>query len=71
MFPRTWRTGGVAALNHEAADVAVEHRAIVVAAGAERQKVLCGTWHLLAIHFQLQVAEVRVQCDGLRLASEA
>ena len=65
-LPRMWHTSGVAALDHEAADVAVKYCAIVVAAGTERQEVLCGTWHLLAVYFQLQVAKIRVQCDGLR-----
>jgi hypothetical protein len=53
--------GGVAALDHEALDVAVEDGAVVVAAGAEGQEVLRRTGHLVAEHLALDVAQVRVQ----------
>jgi hypothetical protein len=53
--------GGVAALDHEALDVAVEDGAVVVAAGAEGQEVLRRAGHLVAEHLALDVAQVRVQ----------
>jgi hypothetical protein len=53
--------GGVAALDHEALDVSVEHGAVVVAAGAEGQEVLRRAGHLVAEHLALDVAQVRVQ----------
>lgn len=54
-------TGGVAALDHEALDVAVEDGAVVVAAGAEGQEILRRAGHLVAEHLALDVAQVRVQ----------
>jgi hypothetical protein len=53
--------GGVAALDHEALDVAVEDSAVVVTAGAEGQEVLRRAGHLVAEHLALDVAQVRVQ----------
>jgi hypothetical protein len=53
--------GGVAALDHEALDVAVEDGAVVVTTGAEGQEVLRRAGHLIAEHLALDVAQVRVQ----------
>jgi len=65
LVPR-WRpciagTDGVAALYHEALDVAVEHSAVVVAASVEGQEVLCRAGHLVAEHLALDVAQVHMQ----------
>lgn len=59
--------GGVAALDHEALDVAVEDGAVVVAAGAEGQEVLRRAGHLVAEHLALDVAQVRVQRHRLQV----
>ena len=60
------RACGVAALDHKPTDIAVEHGAIVIAAGAECQKVLSRAWHLLAVNLQLHIAQVGVQRDSLQ-----
>ena len=51
----------IASLYHEALDVAVEHGAVVVAAGAEGKEVIRRAGHLVAEHLALDVAQVRVQ----------
>lgn len=47
---------GVAALYHEALDVAVEHSDVVVAASAEGQEVIRRAGHLIADHLAFDVA---------------
>lgn len=61
---------GVAALDHEPLDVAVEHRAVVVAARAQRQEVLRRPGHLVAEHLALDVPQVGVQRHRHGVAAE-
>ena len=55
------RARGVAALQHEALDVAVEERVVVVARRGEREKVEGCARHDVAVDLELERAEVRVQ----------
>ena len=55
------RARGVAALQHEALDVAVEERVVVVARRGEREEVEGCARHDVAVDLELERAEVCVQ----------
>ncbi len=52
---------GVAALQHEVGDVAVELDAVVAAARTEREEVLAGQRRQVAVQLKIQIAHVRAQ----------
>lgn len=55
--------GGIARLHHEAFNAADKDASIVVVGGAKSEEVLRRLRRVLTIHFDLDVAHVRVQCD--------
>ena len=50
-------------MNHEALYVAVDQRVVIVSAGTQRKKVVCGLLDVFAVDFDLDVAQIRVQSD--------
>ena len=62
---------GVAALQHESLDVAVEESVVVVARPGEREKVEGCARHNVAVDLDLERAEVCVQRNRHRARGEA
>lgn len=61
-FPRPRR---VSSLDHEPLDIPVEDGVVVLAAGGQREEVLAGQGGGVAAELELEVAERRVQREGL------
>lgn len=49
-------------LHHKSLDISVKKRVVVVARGAQGQKVECSPWNGVAVDFDFDIAKVRVKC---------
>jgi len=56
--------GRVTSLNHKAANVSMEYRAVVFSRGRQCEKVKGGPWARIAKDLAFQIPVCRVDCDG-------